>query len=223
MLADLPSPPLHETIPDFHHTPKRFAAFREAVEADPLGRAAECREEIEYCMGLESRTGIVSDALASGEIPNRVTHNDTKINNVLFDEATGEGICVIDLDTVMPGSALYDFGDMVRTSAGHFEENEKDLSKVFVDLDRFECLVRGYLDAGRDFLTKREIDLLCFSGVLLTFECGIRFLGDYLKGDVYFKIHHPEENLDRARTQFELVRSIYEHEDAMQGIVKRYR
>ena len=223
LLADLPPPPLHETIRDFHHTPKRFETFEKAVADDVRGRRRECGPEIEFVLGMKAIADTITRELGSRELPLRVTHNDTKINNVMLDNATGAAVCVIDLDTVMPGSILYDFGDQVRTTAGNFKENEKDLSQVYVDVERFGSLARGYLETAGSFLTKRETDLLVFSGMLITLEIGVRFLTDYLQGDVYFKIHRPEENLDRCRTQFEFVRSIRKNEKAMQDIVERHR
>lgn len=162
------------------------------------------------------------DYLKSGELPLRCTHNDTKLNNVMLDDVTGEGICVIDLDTTMPGSAIYDFGDMIRTATSPAAEDEKDVSKVTMRMFMFEALVQGYLSSAKSFLTPLEKSLLPFSGKLLTMECGIRFLTDYLSGDVYFKIHRPEHNLDRCRTQMALVESIEAQMDEMKAIVDRY-
>jgi Ser/Thr protein kinase RdoA (MazF antagonist) len=218
MLADLPEPRLHESIRDFHNTPKRFAAFQEAVEADVANRAASAKPEIEFAMAR----GELAGRLLEADLPDRVTHNDTKLNNVLIDDATGEGICVIDLDTVMPGLAAYDFGDMVRTTTSPAKEDEQDLSKVKMDLAMFEALLRGYLDAAGRFLTTGEKEVLAFSGKLITFEIGIRFLTDYLSGDTYFKVHRPGHNLDRARTQFKLIESIEEQESAMEGLVRTF-
>ncbi|MCE9615647.1 MAG: aminoglycoside phosphotransferase family protein [Lentisphaerae bacterium] len=222
MLADLPAPPLHDIIPFFHHTPRRFQKLEEALAADVRKRAGTCGVEMAFCREREPLTHTVVRDLESGAIPWRVTHNDTKINNVMLDDQTGAGIAVIDLDSVMPGSILYDFGDEMRTSIGHFAENERDLSKVFVDLEYFDQLVGGYLSATRDTLTKREIELLCFSGILITFTIGIRFLTDYLQGDVYFRTHREGENLDRARTQFALVRSIEDNRDTMEAMVQKH-
>lgn len=222
LLVDLPGPRLHETIPDFHHTRKRFAAFLEAVEKDPANRAREARAEIEFALRRESITGVLLDAMARGRIPERITHNDTKFNNVLMDVATGEAMCVVDLDTVMPGCALYDFGDMVRTTTSPTLEDERDLSKVRMQLPVFEKLVAGYLSAAGAFLTPAERRLLPFAGKLITFETGLRFLTDFLTGDMYFRIHRPGHNLDRCRTQFKLVESIEQQEEAMQRIVDRW-
>lgn len=220
-LADLPEPRLHETIVGFHHTPGRMEAFKDAVSRDACKRAKHCRDEVEFALAREDMVAVVSDALEHGEIPERITHNDTKINNVLFDSDTHEAVCIVDLDTVMPGSALYDFGDMVRSSAGAFDENERDLSKVELMLDRFEALVRGYTE-GAEFLCPRECELLAFSGRLLTFETGLRFLTDFLQGDNYFRIDRETENLDRCRTQFKFVEEMERHRQAMEAIVRKH-
>jgi hypothetical protein len=214
-LATLPAPRLHDTIPDFHHTPKRFAALLAAIAADPVNRAIEAAPEIAFAL---SRQPMVSVLLDAG-LPERVTHNDTKFNNVLLDDETDEGLCVIDLDTVMPGLVLYDFGDMVRTATSPAAEDERDLSRVSMRMPVFEALVRGYLSAAGSFLTPAETQFLAFSGKLITFEIGLRFLTDYLSGDTYFKVHRANHNLDRCRTQFQLVRSIESQEEAMQRIV----
>jgi hypothetical protein len=216
LLADLPPPRLHDTIPDFHHTPKRFAALEKAIEADVANRARLAKAEIEFALAHKSITGVLLDA----KLPERVTHNDTKFNNVMLDDATGEGICVIDLDTVMPGLALYDFGDMVRTTTSPAKEDERDLSKVKMQFPMFEALVRGYLSSAAEFLTPAEKRLLAFAGKLITFEIGVRFLTDFLAGDVYFKVHRDGHNLDRCRTQFKLVKSIGQQEAAMNKLVE---
>ena len=215
MLATMPAPRLHDTIPDFHHTPKRFAALEQAVKADAVGRAAGAQREIDFAFAHREMVGLL---LAAG-LPERVTHNDTKFNNVMLDDATGEGICVIDLDTVMPGLALYDFGDMVRTTTSPAKEDEQDLTQVTMQFAMFEALVRGYLTAAGTFLTKAEKELLAFSGKLITFEIGLRFLTDYLAGDTYFKVHREGHNLDRCRTQFKLVESIEAQEERMMRLV----
>ena len=221
LLADLPGDRLHETIPDFHHTPSRFARFQAALAKDSHGRAATAGPEITFALARASEVSVVVDALRDGTLPERVTHNDTKLNNVLLDDITQEGVCVIDLDTVMPGSALYDFGDLVRTSTSPAAEDETDLTQVRMQLPMFEALVRGYLDSARGFLTPREKELLPFAGKLITFEIGLRFLTDWLEGDTYFKIKRPSHNLDRCRTQFKLVSSIEEQLPAMREIVAR--
>ena len=216
LCADLPAPRLHDTIPDFHHTPKRFLALEQAIAADAVGRAKLASREIEFALARKSITGVLLDA----NLTERVTHNDTKFNNVLLDDATGEGICVIDLDTVMPGLALYDFGDMVRTTTSPALEDEQDLSKVTMQFPMLEALVRGYLQSAGGFLTKAEKQMLAFSGKLITFEIGIRFLTDYLAGDTYFKVHREGHNLDRCRTQFKLVESIEAQEERMERLVE---
>ena len=216
LLAGLPAPRLHDTIPDFHHAPKRFDAFLQAVAGDVAGRALMVKREIEFALARQPIIGVLLDA----KLPERVTHNDTKFNNVLLDNTTGEAICVIDLDTVMPGLAPYDFGDMVRTTTSPALEDEQDLSKVTMQFAMFEALVRGYLSATRGFLTKAERDLLAFSGKLITLELGIRFLTDYLAGDTYFKVHREGHNLDRCRTQFKLVESIEQQDERMNRLVE---
>lgn len=215
-VANLPAPRLHETIPDFHNTPKRFAALEEALARDALARTQLARPEIEFALARKSIAGVLLEA----NLPERITHNDTKLNNVLFDDATGEKLCVVDLDTVMPGLTLYDFGDMVRTTTSPTAEDEQDLSKIAIDLPMFEALVRGYFSATEGFLTDSEKKLLAFSGKLITFEVGIRFLADYLNGDTYFKIHREGHNLDRCRTQFKLVDSIEREEEKMNRLVE---
>ncbi|WP_263354428.1 phosphotransferase enzyme family protein [Acidicapsa acidisoli] len=215
LLADLPVPRLHDTIPDFHHTAKRFAALEQAIAADAAGRAILAQSEIAFALARKPITSVLLDA----NLPERVTHNDTKFNNVMLDDLTGEGICVIDLDTVMPGLALYDFGDMVRTATSPAAEDERDLSKVTMQFPMFEALLRGYLASAGAFLTKDEVSYLAFSGKLITFEMGIRFLADYLAGDTYYKVHRDGHNLDRCRTQFKLVASIEQQESEMNRLV----
>jgi Ser/Thr protein kinase RdoA (MazF antagonist) len=215
-LAGLPAPRLHDTIPDFHHTPKRFGALERAIAADAAGRAALAKAEIDFALAHKPMASVLLDA----KLPERVTHNDTKFNNVMLDDSTGEGICVIDLDTVMPGLAPYDFGDMVRTTTSPAMEDERDLRKVTMQFPMFEALVRGYMSSAREFLTREEKALLAFSGKLITFEIGTRFLTDYLAGDTYFKVHREGHNLDRCRTQFKLVESIEEQEERMNRLVE---
>jgi len=215
-LANLPPPRLREPIPDFHHTPKRFAALQKAVAADVKNRARLAQSEIEFCLAREP----IADVLLKANLPERITHNDTKFNNVLLDDATGESICVIDLDTVMPGVALFDFGDMVRTTTSPADEDEQDLSKVTMQFPMFEALVRGYVEAAGQFLTAPELQFLAFSGKLITYELGMRFLADYIAGDTYFKIHREGHNLDRARTQFKLIESIESQEEKMNRLVE---
>lgn len=220
-LLDLPGPRLHEVIPDFHNSPKRFDDFRAALDADPLNRAAEVSREIEFALRRESLCDALLEHHRHGAMPERVTHNDTKLNNVMLDSETDEAVCVIDLDTVMPGLALYDFGDMVRTATSPVEEDEQDLRKVHFQPEMFEALARGYLDAAGGFLTDQEKVSLLLGGKLMTFECGIRFLADHLMGDVYFKIHREGHNLNRCRTQFKLIESIEAQEPAMDKLVAR--
>jgi aminoglycoside phosphotransferase (APT) family kinase protein len=221
-LTDLPGARLHETIPDFHHTPKRFEALVAAIESDACNRAKDARPEIEFVLAREPVTCVLVEKQAAGVIPERTTHNDTKINNVMFDDRTKEGICVIDLDTVMPGLVLYDFGDLVRTATSPAREDERDLALVRMQMPMFQALVDGYLASAGEFLTPAEKEHLAFSGRLITLEIGIRFLTDFLQGDTYFKIHHEGHNLDRARTQFRLVESIEEQEDAMNEAVRAW-
>ena len=217
LLADLPAPRLHDTIPDFHSTPKRFAALEGAIAADAVDRARLARLEIEFAMRRQPLTR----ALIGAGLTERITHNDTKVNNVMLDDATGEGVCVIDLDTVMPGLALYDFGDMVRTATSPAAEDERDVSKVRMQIEMFEALVRGYLESAGAVLTPAEKSLLAVAGKVITFEIGIRFLADFLAGDVYFKTRCDDHNLIRCRTQFKLIESIEAQEDAMARCVAR--
>jgi len=219
LLADLPGERLHETIPHFHDTRMRFAALKQAIQEDSHDRAQFARPEIEFALAQEPWIGTLLDAHARGDLPERITHNDTKFNNVMLDWETGRAVCVVDLDTVMPGLVHYDFGDMVRTTTSPTLEDETDLSKVQMQMPMFKELARGYIDATRAFLTPTEKQYLAFSGRLITFTIGIRFLTDYLMGDTYFRVHRPHHNLDRCRTQFKLVRSIMEQEEEMQKYV----
>ena len=221
LLADLPPPRLHDTIPNFHNAAMRLAALRDAVQSDPCGRVAGTQPEIEF---VEQRAAMCARLLerhARGEIPERITHNDTKINNVMLDEQTQEAVCVIDLDTVMPGLALYDFGDMVRTATAAALEDERDLDKVFMRPEMFAALARGYLSEA-DFLNRAEREELVFSGRLITLVIGIRFLTDHLLGDTYFKIHRPGHNLDRCRTQFKMVASMETQAEPMERMVAEH-
>jgi len=216
LLADLPAPRLDEIIPGFHHTPQRFAAFQYAIAADIANRARLARPEIDFALARGAIAGILLDA----HLPERVTHNDTKLNNVLLDDPTGEAICVIDLDTVMPGLAPFDFGDMVRTATSPAAEDELDLAKVTMQWPMFDALLRGYLASAGGFLTPAERGHLVAAARLIPFENGLRFLTDYLAGDTYYKVHRPAHNLDRCRTQFKLVASIEQQEDAMHRLVE---
>ena len=219
-LRDLPGPRLQETIPGFHDTRARFAALQRAIEADACNRAAEVAADIAFALDREPMVDVLLDLHRKGDIPEIITHSDTKLNNVMLDNVTGEGICVIDLDTVMPGLFLYDFGDMVRTAARPTPEDEPDLSKVEARLEMFEAVTRGYLDAVGPALTCAEREHLVFSARLITFEIGIRFLTDYLEGDVYFKTHRDGHNRDRCRVQFAMVSSFESRAAEMDRIAK---
>ena len=219
MLADFPAEELHETIAKFHDTPSRLQALKDAVANDSCNRLQYCREEVEYALAQEHEVGIVCTEMEKGTVPCRVTHNDTKLNNVLFDAATEKGLCVVDLDTVMPGSLLYDFGDALRFGANAAAEDETDLDKVIFELDLFKAFTEGFVSELKDSITEKEKELLPFSAKLMTYECGIRFLTDYLNGDTYFKVAHENHNLDRARNQLKLCRDIDNKLDKMAEIV----
>ncbi len=221
MLSDFPADRLYETIPNFHNTAKRYIDFENSVKQNKSGRADGVAEEIKFVTDRREYASVVTDAMAEGKIPLKVTHNDTKLNNILLDKTTGKGICVIDLDTVMPGSALYDFGDALRFAGSTASEDEKDLSKVEFDLEKFKMFTKGFVDAARESLNDYEIELLPFSVMLMTFECGMRFLADYIDGDEYFKVHYPEHNLDRCRTQFKLIADMEAKKQQMTDIVKQ--
>lgn len=223
MLADFPVPRLHDTIPDFHNTPVRFTQLEQAIARDVANRAASARAEIDFCLARNTMARRLTDLLANGALTERVTHNDTKFNNVMLDDRTGAGVCVIDLDTVMPGLSLYDFGDCVRSTTAMAAEDERDLAKVGCSLELFEALVKGYLASARDLLSPLEIGLLPFAGRLITFEIGIRFLADYLDGDVYFKTRRATQNLDRCRTQFAMLAAMEAMEKQMDAVVARAR
>ena len=222
LLADYPAATLHETIPLFHNTPNRILQFKESLAADVKGRAAGVKEEIDFVLQREEYTHILVDMQEQRKLPLRVTHNDTKLNNVLIDSETGKGICVIDLDTVMPGLSLYDFGDSIRFGASTAAEDEQDLSKVHFDIGLFEAYTRGFLEVAGKVLTNAEIQSLPDGAKMMTLECGIRFLADYLAGDTYFKISREGHNLDRARTQFKLVEEMEQQWDIMAKIVGHY-
>lgn len=221
LTANLGGARLHETIPNFHNTPERLKALEAAIAADSNGRVTETVKEIAFVRTRADDCSRITSLIAAGKIPERVTHNDTKLNNVLLDDVTAEGVCVIDLDTTMPGSALYDFGDMVRTAATATREDDPDPANSGVRLDRFEALVKGYLSTAT-FLNEHEKANLAFAGKLLTLECGIRFLTDYLNGDVYFKIKYPTHNLDRCQNQFAYVQALEDNLTAMEKIVLRH-
>ncbi|MBP0990422.1 MAG: aminoglycoside phosphotransferase family protein [Oscillospiraceae bacterium] len=221
MLSDFPSEKLFPVIPDFHNTPKRFERFLDSVKLDKKNRAHTIRKEIEFVLARENLVGQITSKLDSGLIPTRVTHNDTKINNLLFDKASGKAVCVVDLDTVMPGSLLYDYGDALRFGATYSAEDEVDLDKVLFDLELFESFSKGFLESASSFITPEEIELLPLSAILMTFECGMRFLTDYLDGDTYFRINRPTHNLDRARNQFKLVSDMETKRQAMSDVIKK--
>lgn len=223
LLADFPAETLHETIEKFHDTRHRLATFKKAVEDDVMGRAANVQKEIQFVLDREeSIANYFSELLDKGEIPLRVTHNDTKLNNIMIDNETGKGICVIDLDTVMPGLAMNDFGDSIRFGASTAAEDEPDLSKVSCSMDLFDIYAKGFIEGCQGKLTKREIELLPMGAKTMTYECGMRFLTDYLQGNLYFKTHRENHNLDRCRTQFTLVADMEEKWEKMSEIIKKY-
>ncbi|MEF9960006.1 MAG: aminoglycoside phosphotransferase family protein [Niameybacter sp.] len=223
LLSDYPADTLSETIPDFHNTPVRFQTFVEAVKADVCGRAHLVQEEINFVMEREAFTHILTDKLLKGDLPLRVTHNDTKLNNSMFDTATNKPICIIDLDTVMPGLSVNDFGDSIRFGATTGAEDEPDLTKVNFDLNLFESYTKGFLEGCGGNLTEEEINMLPIGAMTMTLECGMRFLTDYLQGDTYFHVHRDGHNLDRCRTQFKLVSDMEKHFDTMNQIINKYR
>ncbi len=222
MLRDYPARTLHETIPHFHDTEIRFEQFLAALEADKLNRAEGVSPEIQFILRRKADCGVALRALREGKLPLRVTHNDTKLNNILIDRDTHEGICIIDLDTTMPGLAINDFGDSIRFGANHCMEDEQDLTKVNFDISLYEVFTRGFLEGARGSLTSAELEYLPWGARLMTLECGIRFLTDYLDGDHYFHVSHPRQNLDRARTQLKLVKDMEEQFDAMGAVVAKY-
>ena len=222
MLQGYPAETLHEAIVNFHNTEDRFAKFEAALAADKLGRAKDIAAEIQFVLDRKADCSVALQALRDGRLPLRVTHNDTKLNNILIDRATGEGICVIDLDTTMPGLSINDFGDSIRFGANHSKEDEKDLSKVNFDIELYEAYTRGFLEGAKGSLTAAELEYLPWGARLMTLECGIRFLTDYLDGDNYFRIHYADQNLDRCRTQFKLVRDMEEQFAEMAAVVAKY-
>ena len=222
LLADYPADTLHETIKGFHDTRARFEVFKQAVAQDVCGRAASVDREIEFVLAHEEIARVLGEFQEKGLVPLRVTHNDTKLNNIMIDNTTRKGICVIDLDTVMPGLAVNDFGDSIRFGTSTGAEDEKDLSKVSCSMALFEIYVKGFLQGCAGSLTPTEVELLPMGAKVMTYECGMRFLTDYLQGDHYFKIHREEHNLDRARTQFKLVEDMEAKWDIMKEIVYRY-
>lgn len=222
-ISDLPGKRLHDSIPFFHHSPRRFQALEQAVESDACNRCASAADAIKFCMDRRELTTEITRLLEGGVLPEKIAHNDAKFNNIMIDDQTGRAVCVIDLDTVMPGSALYDFGDMVRTIAQTASEDERDLSKAGTDLAMFEALVEGYIDGVGGVLAQSEIDNLAVAGRVVTFTIGIRFLTDYLSGDLYFKTARENHNLDRAKVQFRMLECMERQESAMREIVRRYR
>ena len=223
LLAENPAETLHETIEGFHDTKARFQVFKKAVEDDVCGRAASVQKEIQFVLEHEHLANVFADLLEKKEIPLRVTHNDTKLNNIMIDNKTRKGICVIDLDTVMPGLAMNDFGDSIRFGASTATEDEQDLSKVSCDMELFDLYAKGFIEGCGGKLTEKEIDLMPTGAMVMTFECGMRFLTDYLQGDTYFKIHRENHNLDRCRTQFKLVKDMEAKWDTMREIIDKYK
>jgi len=223
LLADYPAHTLHETIPRFHDTEARFLKFKDVVAKDACGRVATAQSEIDFAMKRHDLARVLGDLLKKGEIPLRVTHNDTKLNNVLIDNKTGKGICVIDLDTVMPGLAINDFGDSIRFGASTGAEDEQDLDKINCDLELFKLYTKGFMKGCNGRLTEKEIELLPMGAKVMTFECGLRFLTDYLEGDQYFKVQRDGQNLDRCRTQFKLVLDMEQKWDEICRIVQELR
>lgn len=222
LLADYPAATLHETIKNFHNTVSRFADLKKAVEEDVAGRARDVQKEIQFVLDREADCHVICDALAKGELPLRVTHNDTKLNNIMIDNRTGKGLCVIDLDTVMPGSSLYDYGDSIRFGASTGAEDEQNLDLIWCDLELFEIYTKGYVEGCGGSLTETEIRMMPMGAKLMTLECGMRFLADHLQNDIYYKIHRENHNLDRARTQFKLVADMEAKWDEMNAIVEKY-
>jgi hypothetical protein len=223
MLSNYPANKLHETIPNFHNTPIRFENFKNAVDNDILGRVKDVRDEIQFVLAREEFTHTLMDLYRTGQLPLRVTHNDTKLSNIMIDNKSGKGICVVDLDTVMPGFSVNDFGDAIRYGASTGAEDESDLSKVNFDITLFELFTKGFIKGCNGSLTDMELDMLPVGAKMMTLECGMRFLTDYLEGDTYFKIHHESHNLDRCRTQFKLVADMENQWEQMNQIVAKYR
>ncbi len=219
-LAQFPAETLHEPIRDFHNTPVRFQQLHAAMEKNYENRMDLCREELEFALAREREAGAIVDKLANGQLPVRVTHNDTKLNNVLFDYDTRTPLCVIDLDTIMPGSSLYDYGDSIRFGASTAAEDEKDLDKVWCDMELFRTYTEGFLEGCNGSLIPLELEMLPMGAKMMTLECGIRFLADYLNGDVYFRTHYEDQNLDRARTQLKLVADMESKWEIMHSIVR---
>lgn len=219
-LTGFPAETLHEPIKDFHNTPVRYEQLHAAMKVNYQNRIELCRKELEFALAREQEAGAIVDKLSSGELPLRVTHNDTKLNNILFDFDTRTPLCVIDLDTIMPGSFLYDYGDAIRSGASTAMEDEKDLGKVWCDMELFRAYTKGFLEGCNGSLTDLEVQMLPMGAKLMTLECGIRFLADYLNGDIYFRTHYADQNLARTRTQFKLVADMESKWETMHEIVK---
>lgn len=222
MLKDFPADKLTETIPNFHNTPVRFETFLKAVEENKSGRAHLVQEEIKFILDRKAVTDSLMDLLKAGEIPLKVTHNDTKLSNILMDAKTNDSLCIIDLDTIMPGLVAYDFGDSIRAGACYTAEDEKDLSKVYLVMELFEAYVKGFIEGAGTGLSKKEIETLPLGAKVITLEQGIRFLTDYLDGDLYYKTQYEEHNLDRTRTQLKLVADMEAKWDEMNNVIKKY-
>ena len=222
MLRDYPAHTLHETIVNFHNTPDRYRQLMEAIENNAAGRLDEVSAEIEFAKARFEFAHTLENAHKEGKLPLRVTHNDTKLNNILFDINNGEALCVIDLDTIMPGYSVNDFGDSIRFGATTALEDETDLSKVNFDISLYELYVKGFIEGAKGGLTEGEREMLPIGAIMMTFECGMRFLADYLNGDTYFRIHRPSHNIDRCRNQFKLVADMESQLDEMKAIVRKY-
>ena len=220
MLSDFDASQLHETIPNFHNTPYRFQTFLKVLKENPCDRAKDCEEELQFVLHLKDFTPVITSLIEQKLIPIKVTHNDTKLNNIMFDCETKEGLCLVDLDTVMPGTILYDFGDAIRSGCNRADEDEKNLEKVRFSVDLFKAFSEGYLSSVASSITECEVNHLVDSAILMTFECGMRFLTDYLDGDHYFKTKYDNHNLVRCRTQFHLVKQMIEQKDVLEEIVQ---
>lgn len=222
MLTEYKADTLYESIPNFHNTKERFKTFLKAVEENKSGRKDLVKEEIQFILDRQSDTSLIVDMLSNGTLPLRVTHNDTKLNNILMDKDTKEGICVIDLDTIMPGAVLYDFGDAIRTGATYAKEDEENLDKVNLDLELYEAFTKGFIEGTKGTLTEKEIEMLPMGSKIITLEQGMRFLTDYLDGDIYYKTNYSDHNLVRTRTQLKLVKQTEECWDKLIDMVNKY-
>lgn len=222
ILKEFDTDKLYDTIPNFHNTKIRFDIFLKAVKADKMNRAKSVQDEIDFYISNKHYSNVVVDLLESNQMPSRVTHNDTKLNNVLISPETNKSVAIIDLDTIMVGSIVYDFGDSIRFGANHSKEDEPDLTKVNFDIELFEAYTKGFLSKTANILTKTEVEHLAFGAILMTYECGMRFLTDYLEGDTYFRIHYPNQNLNRTRTQIKLVKDMQKMLPEMEKIVLKY-